>query len=88
MTTFGIETNALKINDITEIHCCALNSGEETVLYTDPEEWLPILENSTIIGHNICQYDIPAIQKLYPRFKPKGKVIDTLILARMFWSDI
>jgi DNA polymerase-1 len=88
MTTFDIETNALKINDITEIHCCALNSGEETVLYTDPEKWLPILENSTIIGHNICQYDIPAIQKLYPKFKPKGKVIDTLILSRMFWSDI
>ncbi len=88
MTVFDIETNALKINDITKIHCCALNSGEETALYTDPEEWLPILENSTIIGHNICQYDIPVIQKIYPRFKPKGKVIDTLILSRMFWSDI
>ena len=41
-----------------------------------------------IVGHNICHYDIPAIQKLYPSFEPKGKVIDTLILARMFWPDI
>ena len=88
MTIFDIETNALKIEDITEIHCCAINSGKETVLYRDPESWLALLETSSIIGHNICQYDIPAIQKLYPRFKPKGKVIDTLILARMFWSDI
>ena len=66
-----------------------MNSGEETALYKEPKEWLSILENAdTIIGHNICSYDIPAIQKLYPAFKPKGKVIDTLILARMFWPDI
>ena len=41
-----------------------------------------------IVGHNICAYDIPAIQKLYPKFQPKGKVIDTLTLSRMFWPDI
>ncbi len=88
-TVFDIETNALKINDITKIHCCALNSGEGTVLYTDPDQWLPILENSDfIVGHNIIQYDLVAIKHLYPKFNPKGKVIDTLILARMLRSNI
>ena len=87
---FDIETNALKIDDITKIHCCVLGTPSgETVLHTDPEVWLPLLEKaSMIVGHNICHYDIPAIQKLYPSFKPKGQVIDTLILARMFWPDI
>lgn len=89
MIVFDIETNALKIKDITKIWCCAINGGEDTSLYTKPDEWLSILENAEVlIGHNIVQYDIPAIQKMYPSFKPKGKVIDTLILGRMFYPDI
>ena len=90
MRVFDIETNALKIDDITKIHCCVVGtSSGETVLHTDPEEWLPILENTEVlVGHNIIQYDIPAIQKLYPDFKPKGRIIDTLICSRMFWPDI
>jgi len=89
MLIFDIETNGLKISDVTKIHCCAINDGTTTSLYKDPSEWLPLLEDaSTIIGHNICAYDIPCIQHLYPNFKPKGQVIDTLILGRMFWPDI
>ena len=89
MTIFDIETDALKISDVTEIHCCAINSGEETVLYRDPDDWLPILENAgTIIGHNVISYDIAVIKKLYPRFRPEGRIIDTLILSRMFYPDI
>jgi DNA polymerase I len=87
--TFDVETNALKPRDVTTIHCCALRNGEETVLYEDPEEWLSILENAEVlVGHNIIQYDIPCIQSVYPRFKPKGRLIDTLILCRMFYSNI
>jgi len=41
-----------------------------------------------LIGHNIIQYDIPAIQQVYPQFKPKGKVVDTLILCRMLYPNI
>ena len=86
---FDIETNALRIDEITKIHCCALNAGDGTVLYTDPEEWLPILEHADVlIGHNIIQYDLVAIKHLYPKFNPRGKSVDTLILARMLKSDI
>ena len=35
---FDIETNALKIDEITKIHCCALNNGGETKLYKEPKE--------------------------------------------------
>ena len=89
MVTFDVETNALKIRDVTKIHCCAVSDGKNTVLYKDPKEWLQVLEDADVlIGHNIIQYDIPAIQQLYPTFKPKGKVVDTLILCRMLYPDI
>ena len=86
---FDIETNALKINDVTDIWCCAINSGDETSLYTNPKEWLPILENADVlIGHNIIQYDLVCIKHLFPAFSPRGFALDTLILSRMFYPDI
>jgi len=89
IAVFDIETNALRIKDVTNIWCCAINSGEETILYTDPKEWIPILESADVlIGHNIIQYDLVCIKHLYPEFNPKGHAIDSLILARMFYSDI
>ncbi len=87
--TFDIETDALKINEITKIHCCAIGDGKGIKLYTNPKEWIPILEGADVlVGHNIIQYDLVCIKHLYPKFKPKAKVMDTLILARMFYSDI
>ena len=89
MVTFDVETNALKIRDVTKIHCCAVSNGTNTVLYKDSKEWLQVLEDADVlIGHNIIQYDIPAIQQLYPTFKPKGRVVDTLIFCRMLYPDI
>ena len=87
--TFDVETDALKIRDITKIHCCAISNNKETVLYRDPKHWISMLESADVlIGHNIIQYDIPAIQKVYPKFKPKGKLIDTLILCRMLYPNV
>jgi len=89
MVTFDVETNALKIRDVTKVHCCAVFDGTNTTLYKNAKEWISILENADVlIGHNIIQYDIPAIQQVYPSFKPKGKVVDTLILCRMLYPDI
>ena len=86
---FDIETNALKTSELTKIHCCAISRGGETKLYKDSEEWLPILEEAEILmGHNIIQYDLVCIKKLFPAFNPKGRAVDTLILARMFYPDI
>ena len=87
--TFDVETNALNPREVTTIHCCAIHSKTQTQLHKDPKEWLEILENAEVlIGHNIIQYDIPAIQQVYPDFKPKGRVIDTLILCRMLYPNI
>jgi DNA polymerase I-like protein with 3'-5' exonuclease and polymerase domains len=87
--TFDVETDALNPREVTTIHCCAIHSKTQTQLHKDPKKWLEILENAEVlVGHNIIQYDIPAIQQVYPSFKPKGKVIDTLILCRMLYPNI
>jgi hypothetical protein len=50
---FDVETNALKIGDVTTIHCCAIHDGNQTQLYEDPKVWIPILENADVlVGHH------------------------------------
>jgi hypothetical protein len=43
---------------------------------------------SEIVGHNIINYDIPVIRKLYPWFSNVGRVLDTLVLSRVCHPDI
>ncbi len=48
-----------------------------------------MLQNAEkICGHNIIGYDIPVIKKIYPWFKPKGEVVDTLVISRVAFTDI
>ena len=41
-----------------------------------------------IIGHNIISFDIPLIKKLYTYFNPSGVIIDTLLLSRLYHTDL
>ena len=68
-------------------------TGELTDVETDRtgniEDGLTRLTNADeIAGHNIVGFDIPAIQKIYPEFKPKGKIFDTVISSRLMYTDI
>jgi DNA polymerase I-like protein with 3'-5' exonuclease and polymerase domains len=47
-----------------------------------------LMEAGELIGHNIIKFDIPAIQKVYPWFKPKGIITDTLVLSRLIFSNL
>jgi len=49
-----------------------------------------MLQDADIIcGHNIINFDIPAIQKLFPGFKKTwDQVLDTLVWARVTWPNI
>lgn len=40
-----------------------------------------------IIGHNIIDYDLALIQKLYPLFHYEGKVFDTMILSQLLFPE-
>ncbi|ARO29929.1 DNA polymerase family A protein [Rhizobium sp. NXC14] len=65
--------------------------SDDPTIITDwtVEEALHALMNAdVIIGHNIIKFDIPALQKVFPWFEPKGLIIDTLVCSRLLWSDI
>lgn len=41
-----------------------------------------------IVGHNIIGFDIPAMQIVYPRFKPRGVIRDTILMSRLIYTDL
>lgn len=52
-------------------------------------EGLALLESAKVIaGHKINWYDVPAIRKLYPKFKPKGRTFDSLVCSQVIWTDL
>lgn len=90
---FDLETDGL-LDEITKIHTVGMSTPDAEATTTGPdtaaiEHALGILASAdVIIGHNIIGYDIPAIQKLYPDWKPSGHVIDTLVLARLAYPHM
>ena len=93
---FDLETTPLSQEDV-ELHCLVTLDYEtgETTRYNDTGSGQPIsrgvtylMEADTIIGHNIIGFDIPMIKKVYSFFKPRGRIIDTLILSRLYHADM
>jgi hypothetical protein len=93
---FDLETNGL-LKDVSTIHCLAIYdfTTEKTLSYNDEGKEEPIVRGiqrladaDCIIGHNIIGYDIPVIRKLYPWFNPPSNVVDTLLLSRLFHSNM
>ena len=90
---FDIETNGL-LDDLNCIHTIVIHYLEtgETIKYRPVgEEILEAVDNlknaELIVGHNVINFDIPAIQKIFPDFNPVG-IFDTLVASRLIWSDI
>ena len=91
---FDIETNALDfskgdfIDQLEKIHCIVVKD-------VDTGEVLPcsiarhaLSQATEIIGHNIIQFDIPALEKLWSYTVPRGcKITDTLVMSRVQWPD-
>ena len=93
---FDIETNGL-LKDLTKVHCVAFKEigTNEPVRsfggHTDEKvrEALSHLEDAPLlVGHNIISFDLAALQKVYPTFRPRGVVRDTLVCAQLIWPDI
>ena len=95
---FDLESNGL-LDTMDRIHCLVISDGSSTKRYTPVDILKGITElqeainkGVSICGHNIINFDIPAIQILYPTFEiPRDKrhlVIDTLVLSRLCYSDI
>ena len=85
---WDVETNGF-LDDLTTIHCIAVQDVDKD---TEPQIYGPqtveegirlLMKADEIIGHNIINFDIPAIQKVYPWFSTDGVLVtDTLVLSR------
>jgi DNA polymerase I-like protein with 3'-5' exonuclease and polymerase domains len=91
---FDIETNGF-LADLDTVHCINIYDLEKHCHERYDPDNRSILdgvkrlsEADTIIGHNIIDFDIPALQKIYPHFSPPGKVIDTYVWSACTWPDI
>lgn len=83
---FDIEANGL-LDTITEIHCLVASSldGKEVERFGKDELYkIPEFLDScdVLIGHNVIQYDFPAIKKILG-YEYKGKIVDTVWMSRL-----
>jgi len=94
---FDLETNGL-LNDVTRIHCLAIydSTTDEIETYNDEknnkysisEGVNRLLVADTLVGHNVINYDLAVLGKLYNYFTPSARIVDTLLLSRLFHPDI
>jgi DNA polymerase I-like protein with 3'-5' exonuclease and polymerase domains len=93
---FDCETDGL-LDELTVIHCLAIidvltgetiRANDHGAAVTIEQALRMLMDADAIGGHNITKFDIPALQKVYPWFKPKGTVRDTLIMSRLIYTDL
>jgi DNA polymerase I-like protein with 3'-5' exonuclease and polymerase domains len=89
---FDLETNGL-LDEVHTIHCLVLYDLEQKELHSFPphkiDEGLELLSQyDTIVGHNIINFDIPVIRKLYPNVTVSDTVVDTLILSKLAYYNM
>lgn len=101
MLVFDIETNGLYA-DVSKLFCMSVydTDTKEMKQYDEEhaEEGARVLydawKNGVVLcGHNVINYDIPTLAKLYPSWfvveQPlKKRVVDTLVLSRLIYSHI
>ena len=96
MLVFDLETDGL-LDDVTKIHCLVIYDSEtdETVIYNNQGNKEPIVRGvqrledaDVLVGHNIINFDLPVIQKVYLWFNPQALVLDTLLLSRLYHTDM
>jgi len=87
------ETNGL-LPQLTKLHCLAFvdfSTGAVHSFADQPghrpiEEGLRELEAADMtVWHNGIKFDIPAIRKVYPWWKPRGVVRDSMLTASLVW---
>jgi hypothetical protein len=93
---FDIESTGLLRKGST-IHCIVMrnmtNVNQAEVFDHKPEraviQGVKALERADVlIGHNIAGYDIPLLKEQFPDFNPRGSVLDTLVLSRLYYPNI
>lgn len=86
VVVIDIEANGL-LDTISKLHCAvAMTLDTKQVWRFEPhqmKEFCEFLDTVDVwVGHNIIQYDIPAIKKVLG-YQFKGKRVDTLLMSRL-----
>ena len=94
---FDLETNGL-LNDVTRIHCLAIYDSttdqietyndEKNNKYSISEGIGRLLVADTLVGHNLLGFDLPVLGKLYNYFTTTARIVDTLLLSRLYHPNI
>jgi len=88
---FDIETDGL-LEECTKIHCISLATpnGDVSLFAQDdvPMALHHLANAECLIGHNILGFDIPAIKKLYPKWRTEARVRDTLVMSRLAYPNL
>ena len=89
---FDVETDGL-LRDLTTLHCIVARDLDTDQEYRWDNGTLKdglqfLLTADELYGHNVIGYDYEAIKQLYPDWDFKGKTYDTLILSRLFFTDL
>lgn len=92
MLVFDIETDGL-LDDVTKVHCMVIKDTDTGEMFRyRPDEVKQgvdkLLQADCICGHNVIAFDIPVLEKLYGVVFDRERVIDTLVLARLVYSNI
>lgn len=96
-SVFDLEANGLlnsvnMLDDADRIWCGVFKQagGTKTFEEGNLEYMLPFMSRiQMLIGHNICDYDIPLLKKIYNfELSPKTVVIDTYLWSQMLWPDL
>lgn len=99
MLVIDIETDNL-LDKMTTVHCAVskdIKTGDVMEFRPDEiEQFVRLLEGNIVIGHNIINFDIPAIyrwcdrnqQRFFGEMYPSPKMkIDTLVMSRLLNPD-
>ena len=88
---FDIETNGF-VSEATKIWCIIIKDIDNNKFYSykydEIDKALKLLSDADLlVGHNISKFDLLVIKKLYPDFKYKEKILDTLLVSRLIWTN-
>ena len=80
------------LDEVTQVWCHVFRDVDTDEVHTfDPtqtQEALAFMDKAaTIIGHNVIDYDLRVMKKLYD-YTYKGEVIDTLVYSRTIWPHL
>src|SRR6056300_1071524 len=74
----------------TKIHCVVTKRSNEAHLTHLSRRSLmdELAKGGKVCGHNLIGYDLPVMRKLWGIRIPSDRVVDTLVLSRLFHPDL